>query len=87
MNSSTSKTRWSKEALTVPSIEFSIGTKAASTSRRLAASRQSAIVAMARGSALAREGTDKSASSEKVPSGPKNAIELQSCAGVLMRAG
>ena len=37
--------------------------------------------------ACAKEGTDKRASSEKVPSGPKNAIERQACAGVAMRAG
>ena len=38
MSRSTSNTRWSSVTLTVPSIEFSIGTKAASTPRSFAAS-------------------------------------------------
>ena len=73
--------------MTVPSIEFSIGTKAASTSRRFAASSASAIVDIAIDSALARPGIDNSASSLNVPSGPRKAIRFQACAGVAMRAG
>ena len=67
----------------MPSIEFSIGTKAASTSRWFAASSASAIVAIGTSSAPASVGIDKSASSLKVPSGPRNAIRCQVCASAV----
>ena len=47
----------------------------------------SAIVDIATGSAPARNGIDRRASSLKVPSGPRNAIRFQPCTGLYMRAG
>jgi hypothetical protein len=72
ISSDESNANASSVAGTEPSIEFSIGTTPPSTRPRSTASNTSAIDEHGTGSKSAM-GSDRSASSEKVPAGPRKA--------------